>query len=47
MSLTRLIGALLLKQNDEWTVQRARYISLEAIAPLSDDLVVSLPHLAA
>ena len=40
---TRLIGALLLEQNDEWAVQRARYMSLETIAPLSDDPAISLP----
>ena len=39
----RLIGALLLEQNDEWAVQRARYMSLETIAPLSDDPAISLP----
>ncbi len=44
---TRLIGALLLEQNDEWAVQRARYMTLETIAPLSDDPTVSLPALAA
>lgn len=46
-AVTRLIGAVLLEQNDEWTVQRARYMTLETIAPLSDDLGVSLPALAA
>lgn len=46
-AITRLIGALLLEQNDEWAVQRARYMTLETIAPLSDDLGVSLPALAA
>jgi putative transposase len=46
-ALTRLIGAILLEQNDEWAVQRARYMTLETIAPLSDDLAVSLPALAA
>ena len=46
-AVTRLIGALLLEQNDEWAVQRARYMTLETIAPLSDDLTVSMPALAA
>jgi putative transposase len=45
-SVTRLIGALLLEQNDEWAVQRARYMTLETIAPLSDDPLVSMPSLA-
>ena len=34
-AVTRLIGALLLEQNEEWAVQRVRYVSLETIAPLS------------
>src|SRR5215472_10776577 len=34
-AITRLIGALLLEQNDEWAVQRARYMTLETIAPLA------------
>ena len=46
-AVTRLIGALLLEQNDEWAVQRARYMTLETIAPLSDDPFVSLPAVAA
>ena len=45
-AVTRLI-ALLLEQNDEWTVERARYMSMETIAPLSDDPIVSLSVVAA
>ena len=46
-AITRLVGALLLEQNDEWAVQRGRYLSLETIAPLSDDPIVKLPAVAA
>ena len=45
-AIIRLIGALLLEQNDEWAVQRARYMTLETIAPLSDDAFISLPAVA-
>ena len=45
-AITRLVGAILLEQNDEWAVQRARYMTLETIAPVSDDPLVSLPALA-
>ena len=31
----------------EWTVQRARYMTLETIAPLSHDPIVTLPAVAA
>jgi transposase-like protein len=46
-AITRLVGAILLEQNDEWAVQRARYITLETIASMSDDPFVSLPAVAA
>jgi putative transposase len=46
-AITRLIGAILLEQNDEWSVQRARYMSLESFAALRDDNPVGLPMLAA
>ena len=45
-AIVRLIGAILLEQNDEWAVQRARYMTLETIARLSDDPTVSLPAIA-
>ena len=45
-AIVRLIGAILLEQNDEWAVQRARYMTLETIAPLSDDPIVGLPAVA-
>jgi hypothetical protein len=44
-AITRLVGAILLEQNDEWAVQRGRYMTLETIAPLGD-LAVSLPAIA-
>jgi transposase-like protein len=46
-SITRLVGAILLEQNDEWAVQRCRYMTLETIGALSDDPIVSLPIMAA
>jgi putative transposase len=45
-AITRLVGAILLEQNDEWMVQRARYMTLETMAPLSHDTPVSLPAMA-
>src|SRR3954447_4803662 len=45
-AIVRLVGALLLDQNDEWAVQRARDMTLETIVPLSDDPLISLPAVA-
>ncbi len=45
-AIVRLVGAILLEQNDEWALQRARYMTLETIATLSDDPTVSLPAIA-
>ena len=42
-AIVRLVGAILLEQNDEWAVQRARYMTLETMAALSHDTVVGLP----
>jgi hypothetical protein len=42
-AIVRLVGAILLGQNDEWAVQRSRYMTVETLAPLSDDPPVSLP----
>ena len=46
-AVTRLVGAILIEQNDEWAVQRSRYMSLETIASVSDDPDISLPVPAA
>ena len=49
-SITRLIGAVLLKQNDEWLLQH-RYMQVEEMAELTPPLIdadpAKLPPLAA
>lgn len=45
-AIIRLVGAILLEQSDEWTVQR-RYLSLETLATLGDDPTPRLPAIAA
>lgn len=46
-AITRLVGAILLEQNDEWAVHRTRYMTLETLATMSDDPLVSLPAVPA
>jgi putative transposase len=46
-AITRLVGAILLEQSDEWAVQRARYMTLEAMGSLGESADVRLPILAA
>ena len=41
-AVTCLVGAILMEQSDEWAVQRARYITLETMAPLSDNPIIML-----
>jgi len=46
-AITRLFGAILLEQNDERAFQRTRYLTLETIGQMRDDLIISLPALPA
>ncbi len=45
-AIVRLVGSILMEQNDEWAFQRARYMTLETIAPVSDNPIVILPAVA-
>ena len=40
-AIYRLVGALLLEQNDEWALQR-RYMTLETLAEVGDNPTISL-----
>ena len=41
-AITRLIGAILMDQSDEWAIRRARSMTLGTLAPASDYLIVML-----
>jgi transposase-like protein len=45
-AIVRLVGALLLEQNDEWAVTR-RYMTLETLDGLSDDAAARPRSIAA
>ena len=47
VAIIRLVGAIVLEQNDEWVAQRARYVSPETNAPMSADPFVKLPVMVA
>ncbi|ETX13468.1 hypothetical protein OCH239_10150 [Roseivivax halodurans JCM 10272] len=42
-AIRRLVGAILMEQTEEWAVQRSRYMTLETLAPVCGDPIVSLP----
>jgi hypothetical protein len=45
-AIIRLVGAILLEQNDEWAIQR-RCMRLETLGSIRDTATVSLPAVAA
>lgn len=45
-AITRLVGAILLEQNDEYAIQN-RYMSLESLATMSENPPIRLPAIAA
>lgn len=46
-AIIRLVGAILLETNDEWALQRGRYMTLGTIASVSNDPIVRLSAVTA
>lgn len=46
-AIKRLVGAILLEQNDEWAVQRARYMPRETMTEILETPAINLPAVAA
>ena len=46
-AITRLVGAILLDQHDEWVAQGRRYMGVETDPHIGDPALVSLPGLTA
>ena len=46
-AIRRLVGAILLEQNDEWSVQRSRYMTRETLSEMLETPVIQLPAVAA
>jgi len=46
VAIRRLVGALMLEQNDEWAVTR-RYMTLETVAAISEDTIIEPAKIAA
>ena len=45
-AITRLVGAILLEQNDEWAVQRAPYMTRETMTEMLEPPAIHLPAVA-
>ena len=45
-AITRLVGAMPVEQNDEWAVQRARYMTRETMTEILEPPAMTLPAVA-
>ncbi len=46
LDAARLVGAILVEQNDEWAVQRAKYMTLDTKPASGDNDLFKLPSVA-